>query len=98
MSIQYNVCGKGIEVFNDGSLKMYVEPLIDFMANVKKEDPNIDIEEVTSTLIFEYVELWHETACKVALYELLGMTKEEYEKWIKDDSSIIPLIERKNKE
>lgn len=39
---------------------------------------------VQADRIDDYIDQWHETDLEVSIYEFLGMTKEEYFKYIKD--------------
>lgn len=43
-----------------------------------------DLEEID-----EYVTYWHNNETGISLREFLGMTKYEYEEWLKNDDSIL---------
>ena len=38
---------------------------------------------ITADKIDDYIDKWHSTDLEIPIYEFLGMTKEEYFKWVR---------------
>jgi hypothetical protein len=53
--------------------------------------------EILTEEIDDWVEQWHQSDCEYSLFEYLGMTDEEYNAWLLDDT-ILPYIIKARKD
>lgn len=54
--------------------------------------------EVKPSAIDDYIDEWHRGSSGKGLYEFLGMTKQEYFEWVKDDKALKRIIQQHQNE
>jgi hypothetical protein len=66
---------------------MYEDNFIDLCVNGEMQPGDID----------KYVDLWHTIETYLELHEFLGMSEDEYESWVNDDSYLSVILEDRKK-
>lgn len=51
--------------------------------------------EVTPEQISDYVEDWHRSSSPGSLHEYLGLTDNEYSRWVRDPNELLKIVEER---